>query len=111
VTEDTPEAPEPNVLIDPQQMAGVWANWARVSHSPYEFTLDFVRLDFTSLPPGGVVVARVSVSPLLISQLIDTLRTNWELYAQKAMPSEVYQTHERSDPEGDGGQPDPPPQV
>jgi hypothetical protein len=42
-------------------MAGVWANFAQVSHSEYEFTLDFVRLDFSTQPPNGIVVARVSV--------------------------------------------------
>ncbi len=76
--------------IDPSQLAGVWANYARVAHSPYEFTLDFVRLDFASHPPTGIVVSRVSLSPLLVSQLIDALNTNWQLYAEKALPKEVY---------------------
>ncbi len=70
-------------------MAGVWANWARVQHSPYEFTLDFVRMDFASQPPQGIVVSRVSVSPLLVSQLIDALNENWSNYTAKAMPPEV----------------------
>lgn len=83
-------------MIEPQHMAGVWANYAQVSHSAYEFTLDFVRLDFSSQPPSGIVVARVSVSPLMISQLIEALGTNWELYARKAMPPEVHQVD--SDP-------------
>jgi hypothetical protein len=88
------EPPEPptnlgQIVIQPDQMAGVWANFARVSHSPFEFTLDFVRLDFAEQPPSGIVVARVSVSPLLITQLIDALTANWEIYAEKAMPKEV----------------------
>ena len=74
-------------------MAGVWANFARVSHSPHEFTLDFVRLDYTSRPPQGILVARVSLSPLMVTQLIDALRSNWDIYAEKSMPPEV-----RSDP-------------
>ena len=80
---------EPRIVIGPEQMAGVWANFARVSHSPYEFTLDFVRLDFSTMPPQGIVVARVSLSPLLVSQLIDALRDNWDKYAEKSMSPEV----------------------
>jgi len=49
---DEPEqdaAPDetPEIFMDPSQLAGVWANWAQVSHSVHEFTLDFVRLDST----------------------------------------------------------------
>lgn len=65
---------------------GVWANFARVTHSPYEFTLDFARLDFATAPDmQGVVVARVNLSPMLVAQLINALETNWEAYATKAM--------------------------
>lgn len=35
------------------------------------------------------VVARVSVSPLFITQLIDALNSNWQEYAEKALPKEV----------------------
>jgi hypothetical protein len=87
--EQGPPGQGPNIIIEPAQMAGVWANFARVGHSPYEFTLDFVRLDFGTQPPNGIVVARVSVSPLLITQLIEALGTNWNKYAEKAMPKEV----------------------
>jgi hypothetical protein len=86
---EPPDEFNPKIVIEPEQMAGVWANFARVSHSPYEFTLDFVRLDFTSNPPNGIVVARVSLSPLLISQLISALDDNWNRYAEKAFPPEV----------------------
>ncbi|HSH60754.1 MAG TPA: DUF3467 domain-containing protein [Acidimicrobiales bacterium] len=80
------EGQEAQIIMEPAQMAGVWANYARVGHSPYEFTLDFVRLDFSNTPPNGIVVARVSVSPLFISQLIDALNANWQQYAQRALP-------------------------
>jgi hypothetical protein len=84
------EQPLFNVQIDPHQMAGVYANYAQVSHSPYEFTLDFVRLDFTQQPPTGIVVSRVSLSPLLVSQLIEALQENWQRYAERSLPREVY---------------------
>jgi Protein of unknown function (DUF3467) len=101
------EGMEPRVTIDPTQQAGVWANWARVSHSPYEFTLDFVRLDFSNQPPTGVVVARVALSPLMVSQLIDALSNNWSIYAEKSMPREV-QDDDRTSQHRDTGGPEPP---
>jgi hypothetical protein len=68
----------------------VWANFARVSHSPYEFTLDFARLDFSTAPDmQGVVVARVNLSPMLVTQLINALETNWASYAARAIQSDV----------------------
>ena len=42
----------PEIFMDPSQLAGVWANFAQVSHSEHEFTLDFVRIDYTAQPPG-----------------------------------------------------------
>jgi len=90
--EDEPQIPDDQhiqVSIDPQAQAGVWANFARVSHSPHEFTIDFVRLDYSDRPVSGIVVARVAVSPLFITQLIGALNNNWEKYAAKAMPKEV----------------------
>lgn len=82
--------PDLQIQIDPQQQAGVWANLAQVSHSPYEFTLDFVRVDYTQSPPAGLVVSRVSVSPLLVSQLIQALTDNWSTFAKRSLPREVY---------------------
>ncbi len=70
-------------------MGGVWANVARVSHSPFEFTIDFARIDFTQDPPKGLVTSRVNMSPLFVSQLIDALQSNWDQYAARAMPPEV----------------------
>lgn len=84
------EQQQAQILLEPDQMAGVWANFARVNHSQYEFTLDFVRLDFGNTPLSGIVVARVSVSPLFITQLIDALESNWSRYAEKTMPMEVF---------------------
>jgi hypothetical protein len=86
-----PDQPQPEIIIQPDQLAGVWANWAAVSHSEHEFTLDFVRMDSSAAPPGrGIVVARVSFSPLFVTQLIDALTHNWQQYATKAMPQEFF---------------------
>ena len=94
---EQPQPPQFDIIIDPSQFAGVWANFAKVSHSPHEFTLDFIRLEYGSGPPvQGIVVARVSVSPLFVSQLIDALNKNWTKYAEKALPKEA-----RDDPDPD----------
>lgn len=94
-----------NIVIEPDKMAGVWANFAAVSHSEHEFTIDFIRMD-TGNPSQGIVVARVAVSPLFITQLVDALQSNWQNYAEKALPKEVYgaQTTEEDD-EPEGGEP------
>jgi hypothetical protein len=63
------QEPEPaEIIIEPDQFAGVWANFARVSHSEHEFTLDFIRMDYSqgSPPRRGIVVARVGFSPLFV---------------------------------------------
>jgi hypothetical protein len=80
-----------SVNFPPEQLGGVWANFARVSHSPHEFTIDFIRIDFATAPElMGVVVARVGLSPLFVTQLIETLKRNWDKYAERSMPREVF---------------------
>lgn len=106
--EQAGEPVEVSVQIENAQKAGVWANFARVSHSPYEFTLDFIRLDFAQQPPEGIVVSRVSVSPLFIAQLIEALNTNWKKFAEKSLPKEVYQLGGVNPVEGEGGDGDDP---
>lgn len=87
---DEDPGPPFTISISEREQAGVWANFAQVSHSPYEFTLDFARVDFSQTPPQGLVVARVSLSPLLVTQLIEALQANWDKFAKRALPEEVY---------------------
>ena len=51
-----------NIHFSPEIMAGVYANFANVSHSDYEFTITFARVDHEvdeeEIP--GVVVSRVN---------------------------------------------------
>ena len=87
-----------NIHVPADSRGGVWANFAAVAHSPYEFTLDFVRMEYASETEGelpGVLVARVNLSPLLVTQLIDALQENWERYASKALPRDF------GDPQGE----------
>ncbi len=78
------------IQTQPDQLGGVWANAAAVRHSPHEFTIDFLRCDFDDAgrARSGVLVQRVNMSPLFVSQLISSLQENWSKYADKAMPKE-----------------------
>ena len=104
--DEEPEEPEQRaheIIIQPEQLAGVWANFAQVSYTPHEFTVDFVRLD--PLLPRGIVVARVSGSATFVMQLIDTLNAVWQDWAKKAMPPEVHgnDAPEETDDQGTDG--------
>ena len=88
----------------PDQMGGVWANAAAVRHSPHEFTIDFLRCEFgdDGRASSGILVQRVNMSPLFVSQLITALQDNWSKYADKAMPKEFFDDIV-IDPHGDDG--------
>src|SRR2546428_13778825 len=71
-----------NIHFSPEIMAGVYANFANVSHSDYEFTLTFARVehevDDDEVP--GVVVSSVNMSPRFVRELIDALQDAWSKY-------------------------------
>jgi Protein of unknown function (DUF3467) len=82
-----PESPDesqpgPNIVMPPEEFAGKWANAAAVARTPHEFTLDFLRIG----PQGqqGIVVSRVSFSPLLASQLLELLGEQWQAYTEES---------------------------
>lgn len=80
---------DPNILIRENDLAGSYANFAAVTHTPFEFTIDFARLDFNQMPPTGIIVQRINLSPLFVSQLIDALQANWDSYAAKSLPKDL----------------------
>ena len=64
-------------------MAGSYANFANVSHSEYEFTITFARVDH-EVEDGevpGVVVSRINLAPRFMRELIDALEEDWSRYA------------------------------
>jgi hypothetical protein len=68
-----------SLQLDPEQMAGVYANYATVSFSDYEFTLTFARVEH-EVEEGdmtGVVVARVNVSTRLMGELLAAMEDTW----------------------------------
>ncbi len=87
--QEFPEEPDqgpadegPNIVMPTEEFAGRWANAAAIARTPHEFTLDFMRIG----PQGqqGMVVSRVSFSPLLASQLLDLLGEQWREYAAES---------------------------
>jgi hypothetical protein len=78
VDEESPER-QLNIHLDPENLAGVYANFANVSFSDYEFTLTFARIDH-EVEEGdvpGVVVARVNMSPRFMRELVDAMSDSW----------------------------------
>jgi hypothetical protein len=82
--------PEPgerrlNIQIPPEQIGGVYANFANVSFSQYEFTLTFARIEH-EVEEGdvpGAVVARVNTSPRFVPELIAALQDSWSKYVTR----------------------------
>src|SRR5436305_15078003 len=68
-----------NIHLSPEIMAGVYSNFANVSHSDYEFTVTFARVDHEveSGEIPGVVVSRVNLSPRFMRELIDAMEDNY----------------------------------
>jgi hypothetical protein len=83
--DDQPRERRINLHWDPETMAGHYANFANVSHSDYEFTITFARVDHEveddELP--GVVVTRVNLSPRFMRELIDALEDNYAKWATR----------------------------
>ena len=106
---DDPNTPERhiNIHFSPDIMAGVYANFANVSHSEYEFTITFARVDHEvedeEIP--GVVVSRVNLSPKFMRELIDAMQDNYSKYQTregiKNLPEWGGSQGEAPEPEGD----------
>ncbi len=68
-----------NIHLDPADIGGVYANFANISFSRYEFTLTFARIEH-EVEEGdvpGAVVARVNASPRFLEELIAALQDSW----------------------------------
>jgi hypothetical protein len=68
-----------NIHLDPAHLAGVYANFANISFSDYEFTITFARIDH-EVEEGdvpGVVVTRVNLSSRFMKELLDAMQDSW----------------------------------
>ncbi len=83
-----------NIHFTPEIMAGVYANFANVSHSDYEFTITFARVDHEvdddEVP--GVVVSRVNLSPRFMRELIDAMQDNYSKWSARERIRELPET-------------------
>jgi hypothetical protein len=87
VDEELVPEPEPgerrlNIHLDPTDIAGVYANFANISFSQYEFTLTFARIEH-EVEEGdvpGAVVARINASPRFFEELMAALQDSWSKY-------------------------------
>ena len=74
-----------NIHFSPEMMGGVYANFANVSFSDYEFTITFARVDHEidadEIP--GVVVSRVNLAPKFMRELADALEDSYSKYATR----------------------------
>ena len=71
-----------NIHLDPEHLAGVYANFANVSFSSYEFTVTFARIDH-EVEEGdvpGVVVSRINMAPQFARELIDAMQDAWSRF-------------------------------
>ena len=74
-----------NIHLDTEHMAGVYANFANISFSDYEFTLTFARIDHEveSGDIPGIVVSRVNVSAQFMHELLEAMTDSWSKWATR----------------------------
>jgi Protein of unknown function (DUF3467) len=78
VDEELPER-QLNIHLDPEHLSGVYANFANVSFSDYEFTITFARIEH-EVEEGdvpGAVVARVNMSSRFMRELMEAMEDAW----------------------------------
>jgi Protein of unknown function (DUF3467) len=83
--EEEPRERQLNIHLDPENLAGVYANFANVSFSDYEFTITFARVDH-EVEEGdvpGVVVSRVNMSPRFMRELLDAMSDSWSKWSTR----------------------------
>jgi len=96
VDDDRPER-QLNIHLDPEQMAGVYANFANISFSDYEFTITFARIDHeveeAEIP--GVAVARVNMSNRFARELIDAMQDAYSKWSTREGIKNLPETPDR----------------
>jgi len=100
MTEHDPAERHIDMHISPEQMEGHYANFANVSHSDYEFTITFARVDHEVEEPTipGTVVTRVNLSPRFMEELLDAMRDNYSKWETRQGIRDLPETP----PQGDG---------
>ncbi len=73
--DDEPRERQLNIHLDPEHLAGAYANFANVTFSPYEFTITFARIEHEveDQDVPGSVVSRVNMSSRFMRELLDAM--------------------------------------
>jgi hypothetical protein len=102
VDEDAQER-QLNIHLDPENLAGVYANFANISFSDYEFTLTFARIDH-EVEEGdvpGVVVSRVNMSTRFMRELLDAMQDSWSKWSSREGIRNLPETPENDNDDND----------
>ena len=86
-----------NIHMDPALLGGVYANFANITFSDYEFTLTFARIDH-SVEEGeipGVVVARVNMSQQFMKELLAAMQDAYSKYTTVKGIQDLPETDDR----------------
>jgi hypothetical protein len=84
--DEDPQERRLNLHLDPEKhLAGVYANFANVSFSDYEFTITFARIEHEvedgEIP--GAVVARVNMSARFVEELMAAMEDAWSKWSSR----------------------------
>ena len=97
---DDPGQRQLNIHMDPEHLGGVYANFANITFSNYEFTITFARIDHEvgegEIP--GVVVSRVNMSPRFMQELLAAMQDSWSKWSTS---EGIRNLPETSAPDGD----------
>ena len=86
-----------NIHWTPQHLAGVYANFANITFSDYEFTLTFARIDH-EVEEGdvpGVVVSRVNMSQQFMRELLAAMQDAYSKYTTVKGIQDLPETDDR----------------
>ena len=86
-----------NIHMDPALLAGVYANFANITFSDYEFTLTFARIDH-EVEEGdvpGVVVTRVNMSQQFMKELLAAMQDAYSKYLTVKGIQDLPETQDR----------------
>ncbi len=71
------EPPHVDIIVPPEHMTGVYANFAAVSsQTPHDVTLDFIQVVPGVPQPSPVVVARLKLAPSFLMPLMQVLSSH-----------------------------------
>jgi hypothetical protein len=86
-----------NINMDADHAGGVYANFANITFSDYEFTITFAYLDH-GVSEGdvqGYVVSRVNMSQQFTSELLAALQDAWSKYTTVKGIQDLPETNDR----------------